>query len=405
MRLPNERFRPGEDRPIGFQVDVTDAHVDRTITAMEELAASVTMDAPGEAMELSISLTSPQWMAGLPFQLYGFAIQDVDSHGAVGGDLDAVEIRYAILANQSVDLQREIAIAFFFQLLGRHDLVARALADRKLFNDLVDEASLTDEDRRKAASTELRGNWREAVKSLQAEASAAGMRLRVRYQPDPFPTRDETIHRLPALRRAYNELPVARKAVDRAVAKLSTHSWYITGGGSEQARRLVREHLETMQMARYLSQAARDAFVCGNGYLVVSGQEQGMRVLRPEAVRIDAGRYFEETDHGETDVTDGLIHQRGMRQIRSPYGASALELALHALRVVDDLTAMREAASALRRRGLLIGQLRELEEREDLAQRTIDDANDRLRKIFGFFLEGLTDAPHDLYFPGQENIR
>src|SRR3954466_8292712 len=79
MRLPSERFRSGDPRPIGFESELSPSLVSRTIGALEEIAAEVTM--PAGLPALSVSLTSVVLTPGLPFNLYGFALYEVDDEG------------------------------------------------------------------------------------------------------------------------------------------------------------------------------------------------------------------------------------------------------------------------------------------------------------------------------------
>jgi len=193
MRLPSERFRSGDPRPIGFESELSPSLVSRTIAALEEIAAEVTM--PAGLPALSVCLTSVALAPGLPFNLYGFALYEVDDEGHIVTAAPDQEIRYAIIANQPVGLQREAAISFFFQLLGRQMLVGRAIGDPDIFADLPAQTVAVDEERSTAASSEPRGNWREAIRSLQAQATDAGVSLQVRYQPDPFPVRGDVVRR------------------------------------------------------------------------------------------------------------------------------------------------------------------------------------------------------------------
>jgi hypothetical protein len=403
MGLPSERFRVGDPRPAGFQVELNDAQVSATVAALGEIAEEANMPDRG-GPQLRICLTSVGWTPGLPFNLYAFAIHDVDRDGHVTTDAAVDEVRYAILANQPVDLQREIAITSLFQLIGRQTLVANAVSDRRVFTALPDRAADADQERRAAAGQELRGNWRTAIASLHAEAEAGGVSIRARYEPDPLPRRDDIVRRLPALRRAYDELELARDAIDRAAAMLSQQPWRIVGG-EERARRAAQERLETMQFTRYLSQAARDGYVCGNGYVRFGGEagEARVRTLRPEQVEIRGGRYIERSPAGDRDVTEGTVPVTGFGQLHSPYGVSALELALHALRVLDLQREMGERHAALRRRGLLIDQLRTLDDDEAIVERMFSDALEALRPMYQFFLS-LPAPPPDLYFPGQERL-
>ena len=132
--------------------------------------------------------------------------------------------------------------------------------------------------------------------------------------------------------------------------------------------------------------------------------EARVRTLRPEQVEIRGERYIEHSADGERDVTEGIVPVMGIRQLHSPYGMSALELALDALRILDLRREMRERAAPLRRRGLLVEQLRALEDDDALVSRMLGDGILRdSRTTYQFFLSLPAPQP-DLYFPGQERI-
>lgn len=402
MSLPSERFRGGDTRPIGFEAEPSASLIRRTIGVLEEVAEAITM--PGGGRALNVCFTSVALMPGLPFQLYGFPLQEVDDAGRVVTDVAEHEIRYAFVANQPVDLQRESAISGLFQLLGRHDVVTKALTDQMPFSELPNRATVMDGESLKTASSELRGNWRDAVKSLQAAAAASGVALRVRYQTDPFPRHQDVVRRYGALRRAYNEIAPAREAVDRASGMLGAAPWQIVGGGDEKMRLQVQERLESLQISRFIAQAFRDGYVCGDGYVNVSGRDVPVRALRPETIEVRDGRFIEHSPMGERDITEGTIHCQGMRQLSSPYGVSLLELALPALRAHDHVQWQEQDASRFRRSGLTVSQIRQLEDQARLFAEIRDDTVERLAPVLGFFRERLPDPPRDLYFPGQERI-
>src|SRR4051794_4309835 len=102
IALPSERYGRGAPRPIGFTSVPTADRVARTVGVLDEVAAAATMT--GEPT-LSVCLTSVVVPAGLPFNLYAFALQDVDDDGRVTTDAARHEVLYAIVANQPVDLQ------------------------------------------------------------------------------------------------------------------------------------------------------------------------------------------------------------------------------------------------------------------------------------------------------------
>jgi hypothetical protein len=400
MALPSERYGRGDPRPIGFTSEPSPSRVSRTIGVLEEVAAAATM--PGEPT-LSVCLTSVVLPAGLPFNLQAFALQEVDDDGRVTTDAARDEVLYAIVANQAVDLQREIAITSLFQLLGRQALVSAAMADSASLADLPARASTVDEERTERAGSQLRGDWRAAIQSLHAEAGAAGVVLGVRYAPDPFPDAEAVRRRYPALRRAYDELNVARDAIDRAVGVLATAPWKIVGGDEHQ-RRIVQEQVEAMQLSHFVAQGTRDGYALGDGYVLFGGEAERIRALRPERVLLRDDRMFEQTPGGDKDVTEGMVHIQGMTQLRSPYGVSLLELALNALRAHDHAVMLTEEAGRLRRRGLTINELHELQAQEDAAASVRADATGRLETLFAFFREQLPTPRTRLYFPGQERL-
>ena len=66
---------------------------------------------------------------------------------------------------------------------------------------------------------------------------ATGLALRVQYDVDVLPTREDIARRTPLLRDAYNSIDIAREAVDKTVSLIGGHDPRISVLGSRKPTR------------------------------------------------------------------------------------------------------------------------------------------------------------------------
>ena len=404
---PSARFEPGDPRPIGFQNTASDDHIDRASEALEALAAEVNRGATGAGKELLVCLCNVRFTPGSPFLLFGFYIHDIDGEGHfLDPNEEGREVRFALVVNHPAEVQVESGLGFLFQLVERRRVVEEVQAQ----GDLSEIDRLTSEADQKADREFIdaaRFGWREAASAVARKARESGRILRVRYQRDPFSSRQELAHRMPALRQAYNEIDAARRAIDNTVSMVGgSHPHIRFAGAPARARDFAQSNLTVLALRQFQNQTTRDAEVCGNGYMLFTeGADLSPRCLRPETVEIDAsGQYFEIADDIRRPV-HGILHLRGLDQIDSSYGISVLESVLFAL---DQVRIFKESKAAAEK--ILTSPKAKAEHREwaqktiALADRTLTATDERLSQLLGFPRDNLPNAKPDLYFLGQENL-
>lgn len=406
--LPSERARPGDPRQVGFQTEPTAEHVARSSDAIRGIAAQATMAGSSNARPLRVCFCHTRLAPRLPFNLYGFHLVGIDEMGRVRDSLaDDYEIRYAIVVNQPVSLQSEVAIRFLFDLVGRQGPIADVAAERRAFSDLPSLVATADAAAAQTAWDSLRFSLTHAVSTLEARARTAGYRLELRYEVDPLPTRAAVAERVPALRRLYNEQTEVRDAVDRTVTALALHRGEIRGG-PEAVRALVQQQTALLGVRQFINQAFRDADVCGNGFLEFGflGLDPRLQCLRPEAVEILGNDDFTiETSSGPVRLSNHVLHLRGLEQIESAYGISPWEPLLYVTQRDEIIRNVRRFASEARRRGLRDQQEEALEGLERVVVSFERQVQQSLDTLLWFPRQGLPEPSAALYFSGQERMR
>lgn len=405
---PSARFEAGDPRPLGFQNQPSTEHIDRASDALAALATEINSSASPAPVELAICLCSVRFIPGSPFQLFGFHVPEIDAEGGFVDPGEAGhEVRYALVVNHPAEVQVESAIAVLFQLVERRRLIAEAQAAGDLSQ--IDRGAAASDARADREFLDIsRFGWRESAASLARKAAEQGARISVRYQRDPFTDREEQARRIPLLRQTYNEIDSARRAIDNTVSMIGgSHGHIRFAGAPAKARDDAQARLALLAMRQFQNQSTRDAEVCGNGYMLLhEGADVSPRVLRPENVEIDgAGNYFELDREGRRPLSD-VLHLRGIDQIDSPYGISALEPVLFALDQIRTFSEVREGAERI-----LASPEAGPNEREwatgslALVERTLAAVEERVSQLVGFTRDELPEAKPDLYFPGQELMR
>jgi hypothetical protein len=405
-RLPSERGRLGDPRLVGFLNDPPGDHIRRVGEALEELAVEVSMTAPTEAERLRVCLCSVRLPPRLPFRLYGFAFQTLDERGRPSDPFaERAELRYGLIVNQPLDLQREAALSFLFDLVLRQAPVRDFASSNQPAPDRLPELAAEAEGAANEASSDLlRFGWKRTAQALRSRTAEAGFRLEVKYQADPFPTRAEVVSRMPALRRLYNRNEQVREAVDRTVSIIGGREPQ-TRGGREDIRVSRQQGATLSGLRQFLNQTQRDADVCGNGYLVM-GAFAGLprlRCLLPDAVEICGDEYVLLGGKTEERFRD-VFHDRGLEQIHSPYGISPWEPLLSYVQQADTINGIRATVRAARARLPPDASARKRAERfAKLAERMERQADERVAELTRFAREHLPPAASGLYFRGQES--
>ncbi|MGO9885529.1 MAG: hypothetical protein ACLPV4_21245 [Solirubrobacteraceae bacterium] len=336
-------------------------------------------------------------------------IVGVDENGSFVDDAaEGQEVTNALVANHAVEVQREAALLFVYELVFRQEAVAAARKDDGSFDQIDVRVAAADRDARAEFSDRIHGGWLQAATSIAQRAVEAELPLAVRYVVDVLPTREQVAHRVPLLRAAYNNIDIAREAVDKQVSLIGGRDPRLNAPGLTQDQEdKIQRQLSAMGLRHWISQTVRDALVCGNGYFVtVSDPEPTGYALRPEAVEIlGAERFAVLNDGVASPVTNPVLHIRGIEQFESPYGISLLEpvLAIHRTReALADAT--RTANQVLAKWPEDSEQARWAQATLALAQRGVAETDARLGELLAYPRDWLHDARDGLYFPGQEKV-
>ena len=405
--LPSFRMSGDDPRPVGFVIETTDEHVQAAGRALTEVAHAVAAP-PGAGPTLKVCFCSVRYVPALPFDLLSYHLVDFDDNGDPVDPVAAgEEVIYAVVVNQSVEVQREIGLFFMYDLLTRQ-IALHAPGVEAHQSDLI--AARATEDAERDFKDRMRGGWAEAARALAARAREEGIGLDAKYRLDPFPEREALVRRMGPLREAYNSVPLAREFIDKTVSLIGGRDPRISvPGASDEVRVFAQRKLAEMGLRHYLTQTTRDAEVLGNGYLVIPDSPSASPYnLRPEAVEILGDKRFAVRKDGKSEPVEGFImHLRGVEQFASPYGFSVLEVVLplwisrRTLELVEQQT-----TEAIERLGDRAGEREKqyLYEVRDLVGRNRAATDERLGKLLWYPRDWLPDAVHGLYFPGQERM-
>ena len=303
-------------------------------------------------------------------------------------------------ANHPVPVQVEHALATLAMLAARQELTSGGTLQVSQIDVQADEA-----DTRATAAVRdtLRSQgWRAAAQAIGARSAAAGLPLAVTYAPVLMEPSALAL-RAPILRRVYNEMPEVRRAVDKAATVLS-QGLTTVGGGSEQVASFARDMLDVGSTRTYLAHLARDAFVCGNGYLSFGAvADEDVRLLQPEQVTILGPHAVRVADGSTQAVHRHVMHMTGGEQQDSPYGLSILEpfVGLQLDREIypgndRHRRSLDPRPSPRRRPGTRAQQ------NVPLARRRLEYVAKQITETLGGTAHLRAEPPADLYFPGHE---
>lgn len=402
--FPSEHPREGDPRPAGFQDAPSEEHAGASTVALREVAAAVAM--PGsEGTLLGVTLCHVRHIVRYPLALYAFAPQGIADDGGFKDTVAAGAVQYAVMLNLPVSLQREVALAYLYDLVLRQQPIEEVRAGRRRLQDIQKLATSAEATAAEASSDILRFGWQEAARQLQRRAADAGFRLAVEFRRDLFPEREDVVKRMPALRRLYDTNPKVRAFVDRSASAFARATSFMRGG-PEAARQALQQTGELAGFRQFATQALRDADVCGNGYLIVgtfAGHPE-LRCARPDAVEIRPdGILVEHRPDGPVILPDGTLHHRGLEQLDSVYGISPLEPLLFALQQADLAAQARSLAHAALETGdvpvAVRDRARQMLAMSDVLEESMERQLGQLTDLAERFLP---PPVTQLYFRGQE---
>lgn len=402
----------------------TASHVAASAAALAELADLTTAEL-GEhgARPLHVQLSLFEHGAFLSPLLYGFAVLPATGELVIRPTPPRMEDRppvpaaglrspesasaenpfiYAVVANHSVSVQIEHTLAMLAMLVARQEFVAAGMGD-----DVSEiDRSTADVDTRAITTltdTLRTEGWRAAAKAVSDRSVAAGLPLVVTYSPVLLDA-GELARRAPVLRRVYNELPAVREAIDKLATVLS-QSMMVVGDGSKRIVAQAKDLLDVGSTRAYLAHLARDAFVCGNGYLSFGVvPDEDICLLQPESVTILDPENL-SVAVGDTQVIHkNVLHETGAEQQGSPYGLSVLEPFVQLqvereimLNTLDIAEAWDQPSVPEEHRSAALSRV-------PLARRTLTSLENRITAILGGPKTLRAQPPADLYFPGYERM-
>lgn len=399
----------------------TDAHVEASVAALRLVANRVTTSEPrSDAEPVHIRLAHMDHGAFLTTQLFGtnvlpFTGTTVPAHdsgflsrppAALLRDPYAATpqepFTYVVVLNQPVAVQVETALTTLAGLLARREVTDKA---RRGDAARIDAAAATaDEQAHRTVQDAIRSRgWQAAAEALRERSIVAGRPFVVRYDRtvmDPEAVR----RRAPVLRHVYNVMPEARTAIDK-VATVLSQTMQVMGGGTREIGAYGRTLIDVGALRTYTAHVARDAFVCGNGYLSFgTAPDEDLRLLRPEetwmvgeerAVTIEEGQHIEHFP---------VMHLTGARQVDGS-GLSVLEpfvqqlllrQSAEATFLLEKYIAAQEAPSA--------EELAASQASADLGRRILAQVEEQSRTLLGGPSTLTVDVPADLYFPGHTDM-
>lgn len=413
MRLLSEAVTAARYGPA------TAAHVQSSAAALQELAALVSVGSELTGVRpLHVRVSHFDHGAFLSNQLFSVSVLPVSGRTVQlppdpvrgpsppatllggGGSATVVEpLVLAVVPNHTVEVQIEVVLTALWTLLGRQGLVhelrggdVSGLDTRAKEADARAELAVQD-------AVRTRG-WRAAAAALRDRSRAAGRPLRVHYDPVLFDA-DALRARAPVLRRVYNEMPQVRDEIDKVATLLST-TLTVVGAGSQKVSAFARQLLDVGEHRTFLAHAARDAFVCGNGYLSIGAAlDEDMQLLRPELTTLVAEDVAVVT-HGDREVRhEPVMHLRGAEQIGSAYGVSILEPFVQLLNGQEVFQQTITSHEAWIRAGTPDSWLKAGEGSLGFANRMLPVVAERAAALLGGTTGIMTVPPSDLYFPGH----
>ena len=406
MRLPLPAEIAGAQDKDGLVVaHPSDARVAQSREALSGVASAVEAAVPRDQLlkDLVVVLSHADHQGFLNMRLHDFNLYPVVGSG-VGDPFEAgLPVRLVAVANQPVAVQTESVITALSMLVARQAKMDSVLSGEAEVTDIDRIAAETDEIAHNQVVDVLRHGWRSAAETVARQAVAAGFALRVSYEQAAVAAREDVARRMPALRRAYNDLPIAHDAVDRFVSAIAPRGQIVAGPEVPEAvRAFAQQELGLSSLRQYLAEVLRDAVVTGNGYLAF-GRTAPVAVyaLRPDTA-VDLGDDMAAPEADSPPVR--ALHLRGLEQPGSRYGLGVLELALSRLQQSDIFSASTSFARQVLATPSLSGKHDWATRTLALCERVEADGDRRLEEVLAPMLTLLPEPVPDLYFEGRDRL-
>jgi hypothetical protein len=312
-------------------------------------------------------------------------------------------LTYAIVANNSVELQIQHTLSTLARLIARREITARILNDG-ITDEIPRLANESDTKADAEISDTIRSSgWREAARLVSARAHESGTPFVVSFNSSLMSSK-QIGFQAPVLRRIYNESGVIREAIDKTAVLLS-QGMTTRGGSTQDVAGFVRDYLDIGSSRTYLAHLARDAFVCGNGYMSYGAvPDQDIRLLLPETVTIEGKDRYLEVHDGTSVIHTKVCHITGGDQQASAYGTSVLEPFI-SLQLQKEQWTTRVATAAAWNFPEVPRREREYAvQMGKLGESFLESFDEKCRELIGAPKTLDVEIPADLYFSGQQTM-
>lgn len=395
----------------------TDGHLNASAAALRELAVELSSASAHQPKQLHVRLALIEHGAFLSPQLFGFIL-----HKATGETGEPVRtpamptlpaphlivdpsitsevepLVYVVVANHPISIQIDHVMGTLSRILERTDLVKQASQAGDV-RTIDRDAEAVDQKADEGITGAIRATgWRQTARTLSERSVVAGRPFHVTFSRtlmDGVQVRKQA----PILRSIYNESSYVRLAIDK-LATLLSQGMTTRGGGTRVAASFARELFDLGVSRTFLAHLARDAYVCGNGYLAFGNvPDEDTRLLMPECVEIVDSSTLKEILPDRTITHKKFLHTRGAEQQDSLYGVSVLEPMISAhlnLDIGKRLTATQEAWS---KNSTVPDDAREhMSGLQPFALRQIQNYREFALQLFKVSAETAVSVPRDLYF-------
>ena len=393
--------------PTSYLQQLTTEHIEASTSVLTSIAERASSNPPSsDPSPIRVRVGHIDHGAFLSLSLNLFALYNVEDGRLVDVRQERGEVIVAVVVNQPIELQIRSFLRFLSDLTARQTVVRSRVLEGKI-GSIDAEVQAADAGADRIIDDRLRGggDWRSAAAEIAQRAQNAGFGLKITFSA-PLLEVDELYPRLPLLRTIYNTEPTVRLAVDKAVAQLALPFRLEGSDLPDTVMNQARNAMEFGQIKRFVAHLARDAFVCGNGYLTFGSERMPQpTLLQPDRVRMVRSEEYEALDNaGGWRLIEGhVLHFRGAHQVNSPYGISVLEPFISIVGQRDVMLAVKQDIEAFEREAAL-GQGPAIrawaDEVSPLADRTIAEVPGRISEVLGGGFERYPDPDVDeLYFP------
>jgi hypothetical protein len=399
LPLPSE-MAGADGGSSGFLYQPTKDHLINSTATLRQLASvlSEANDFGSYSLDLQVELGHVNHQGLLAQNLFAFNLLPTDSDGALQDPISSqLPIKFAIIVNQSVDVQLEASLRQISALVDRQVILKslrRTKEDRGQIENLDEIMADSDAKTQNELVDVLRHGWKAAAQLIARKAADAKIKLSVTHIETLLTDESDFRSRHVILRDAYNSYGQIKEAVDRFVSAIAPHGKIVSPSSvPDRLRIFLQQEYNLASFRYYIAQALRDALVFGNGYIVADDLESmSIHNLPPEA-----------SFNGDISQ-EMVIHFEGLIQSNGGRALGLLEAVIPSLQqkqVVDDA---KRFASSLHDTPQGRSHSEWIEQVTAMSARVDIDFNSSIRSIFAPMFNFLPDPVSDLYFDGLDSL-